>query len=174
MRILLAGFLFLLSCSTAKVVKTDKVAGVNFQSFKTFGFYKLEATGDTSSKFDFYSSLLKQAIARELTAKGYTQTSSDPDLLVNLGVVVKEETQTRQTDIREAPRYIGQRRYTWKSEEVPVGQYKTGTATVDLVESKQNRMVWQGTLEGIIPGNRKTYEKEINKGVTALFAKFPD
>ncbi|MET0300927.1 MAG: DUF4136 domain-containing protein [Flavitalea sp.] len=173
MRIIFVAFLFLVSCTTTKVIKTEKVADVNFQSFKTFGFYKLEASGDTSSKFDFYSSLLKDAIARELTSKGYTQTS-DPDLLINLGVVVKEETQTRQTDIREAPRYIGQRRYTWKSQEVPVSQYKTGTATIDLVESKQNRMVWQGTLEGIIPGNRKTYEKEINKGVAALFAKFPD
>ncbi|HMF72157.1 MAG TPA: DUF4136 domain-containing protein [Flavitalea sp.] len=162
-------------CSTGRVVKTEKAEGVNFQNFKTFDFYKLEASGDTSSsKFAAYTGILREAIARELTAKGYNESGGNPDLLVNIGIVVKEEIQTRETNIREAPRYIGQRRYSWKSQEVPVGRYKSGTVTIDLVESKKNNMVWQGVLEGIIAERQKGYESDVNKAVADLFAKFPD
>lgn len=175
MKLTFVVFLFALAgCSAGRVVKADKAPGVDFQSFKTFDFVKLEASGDTASaRFDTYSTMLRDAVARELKAKGYTQSNSNPDLLVNIGAVVKEQTQTRETNIREAPRYIGQRNYKWKSEEVVVGHYKTGTVTIELVDSKQNNMVWQGVVEGIISEKTKTYQNDVNKAMTDLFAKFP-
>jgi hypothetical protein len=167
--------LFIAACSPGRVIKTEKAEGVDFNSYKTFDFYKLEASGDTSTaKFAPYTNILQQSIARELQAKGYSQSSSDPDLLVNIGIVVKEETQTRETNIREAPRYIGQRRYSWKSQEVEVGRYKSGTVTIDLVDPRKNSMVWEGVLEGVIANKQSSYENDINKGITNLFEKFPN
>ncbi len=164
----------LLACSTARVVKTEKAPGIDFTSYKTYDFYELDASGDTTgNRFEPYTAILKQAISRELEAKGYRQ-DADPDLRVNIGIVVKEETQTRETNIREAPRYMGQRRYSWKSEQVEVGRYKVGTATIDLVDSRKNMMVWQGVMEGIISKKENSYEDDVNKGVTELFEKFPD
>lgn len=91
-------------CAAGRVVKTDKAQGVDFQSFKTFDFLKLEASGDTSSsRFNTYATMLRDAVTREMIAKGYTQSPTNPDLLVNIGAVVKEETQTRETNIRDAP-----------------------------------------------------------------------
>ena len=176
MRLSVIILLFVITgCSAGRVVKTEKAEGVNFQNFKTFDFFKLEASGDTSSsKFAAYTGILREAISRELKAKGYNESGNNPDLLVNIGIVVKEETQTRETNIREAPRYIGQRRYSWKSQDVVVGHYKSGTVTIDLVESQKNNMVWQGVLEGIIAEKQKGYESDINKAITNLFAKFPD
>jgi hypothetical protein len=166
---------FAIACSPARVARSEKAPGINFGDFKTYDFYKLEASGDTSSKrFAAYTDKLRQAIANELNSKGYRESSSNPDLLVNVGIVVTQQTQTRETNIREAPRYIGQRRYSWKSEEVVVGKYRSGTVTIDLVENKKNNMVWQGTLEGIISEKQKNFEADINKGVATLFAKFPD
>jgi hypothetical protein len=171
-------FLFLavlFACSTARVVKTEKAPGVDFSTYKTYDFYELEASGDTTgNKFGPYTALLRQAISKELNAKGYQQRSADPDLRVNIGIVVKEETQTRETNIREAPRYMGQRRYSWKSEQVEVGRYKVGTATIDLVDSRKDMMVWQGIMEGIVSNRKSNYESDVNKGVTQLFEKFPD
>jgi hypothetical protein len=166
--------LALLGCAPGKVVKTEKADNVNFQDFKTFDFYKLEASGDTaSSRFNTYTNILRDAVARELTAKGYRQSPGDADLLVNIGIVVKEERQTRETNIREAPRYIGQRRYSWKSQEVEVGRYKSGTVTIDLVDGKKNSMVWEGVLEGIISQKENAYRNDIDKGIADLFEKFP-
>ena len=163
------------ACSTARVVKTEKAPGVDFSAYKTYDYYELEASGDTAgNKFNPYTDLLRQAISRELEAKGLQQSSTDPDLRVNIGIVVREETQTRETNIREAPRYMGQRRYSWKSEQVEVGRYKTGTATIDLVDSRKNMMVWQGVMEGIISKKERSYESDVNRGVAELFEKFPD
>ncbi|RYY30374.1 MAG: DUF4136 domain-containing protein [Chitinophagaceae bacterium] len=165
----------LFACSTARVVKTEKAPGVDFTTYKTFDFYELGASGDTTgNKFNTYTDMLRQAISRELEAKGYRRESTDPDLRVNIGIVVKEEAQTRETTIREAPRYMGQRRYSWKSEQVEVGRYKTGTATIDLVDSRKNMMVWEGVMEGIISKKQSSYESDVNKGISQLFEKFPD
>ena len=161
-------------CSVTKTVNTVKAPGVDFTSFKTFDYFKLQASGDTvSSRFDNYANMIREAITREMIAKGYTQSSADPDLLINIGAVVKEQAQTRETNIRDAPRYTGQRNYSWKSEEVVVGHYKTGTVTIELVDRLKNSMVWQGVVEGLVADKPKTFQSDINKAITGVFQKFP-
>jgi hypothetical protein len=162
-------------CSSAKVIKTEKSEEGTFTVYKTFDFYKVEAKGDTNSqKFNESIEKLEDAVAIKLQKFGYLLSKTNPDLLINIGVVVKEEVQTRQTDFRtDAPRYIGQRRYSWKSQEVEVGRYRQGTVTVDVVDRKQNKMVWQGSIEDIIPEKTSNLDKAIKKGVDKLFASYP-
>ena len=141
----------LLACSSVKVLNTEQGVNVDFSKYKTFSFYQLNASGDTLSKgFEQRINILRNAISNELNKRGYSLNNSKPDMLVNIGIVVKEEVQTRQTDFRtDAPRYIGQRNYLWKSETVEVGRYREGTATVDLVDAAQNKMIWKGAVESI-------------------------
>ncbi len=162
-------------CSSSKVLKTEKSDAADFSSYKTFDFYKVAASGDTNAqKFNENVEKLEDAIAIKLQKFGYLLSKTNPDLLINIGVVVREEIQTRQTDLRtDAPRYIGQRRYSWKSQEVEVGRYRQGTVTVDLVDRKQNKLVWQGAIEDIIPQKTAKLEKTIKKGVEKLFASYP-
>jgi hypothetical protein len=87
---------------------------------------------------------------------------------------VNEEVQTRQTDFRtDAPRYLGQRNYSWKSQQVEVGRYREGTVTVHIVDRKQNKLVWKGAVQDIIPQKESRVEKTITKGVEKLFAEYP-
>lgn len=167
--------LLLAGCSSSKVLRTEKAEGVDFSPYKTFDFYKVEARGDTNSqKFSENIEKLEDAIAIKLQKFGYLLSKTNPDLLINIGVVVREEVQTRQTDFRtDAPRYIGQRRYSWKSQDVEVGRYRQGTGTVDMVDRKQNKLVWQGAIEDIIPQKDSKLEKTIKKGVEKLFASYP-
>jgi len=171
-------FLFILlltGCSSAKLLKTEKAEGTDFSSYKTFDFYKVEASGDTDSqKFNESIEKLENAIAIKLQKFGYLLSKTNPDLLINIGVVIRNEVQTRQTDIRtDAPRYIGQRRYSWKSQEVEVGRYQEGTVTVDLVDRKQNKLIWQAAVKDIIPKKDSKLERTINKGVEKLFSDYP-
>ena len=114
---------------------------------------------------------LKAAISRELEARGLAQ-ADDPDLHVNIGVVVKEEVQTRETNVREDMRYLGQRNYTWQSQEVPVGTYNEGTVTIDLVDAAKNELVWEGKASSVILKNNKKMQKRIDSGVKKAFKKF--
>src|SRR5688572_13466516 len=110
-----------LSCSSVRVLEKDPEVGFKLADYKTFDFFEVEASGDTTGSFSRNVNLLKEAIVRHLQSEGLKKSTSDHDLLINLGIVVEEKIQTRETDFRDAPRYMGQRRYTWKSENVEVG-----------------------------------------------------
>ncbi len=165
----------LAACSGIKVLHTETADNANLSKYKTFGFYRLRASGDTVSKgFDTKVSILKTAIANELTERGYSLQDKNPDLWVNIGIVAKEQTQTRQTNFStDAPLYIGQRTYTWKSEEVEVGRYREGTVTLHLVDAAQNKMVWKGAIQGILPESQSGVHQTADAAMRILFKKFP-
>lgn len=164
----------LANCSGPSSLKSEIEPGTDFSKYSTFDFYKFDASGDTSLMFPSRAKALQDAVAIELTNKGYKQSSDNPDLLVNIGLVIKEKAQTRETNFRDdAPRYIGQRNYSWKSEEVVVRYYREGSVTMDLVDRVANKRIWEGAAKGVIPGSSNKVQKEMDAGVKVLLAKIP-
>lgn len=161
------------ACSSYRVTQNHLDKSANFQAYRTFNFMEFDlaplASRAVSTEF---IDQIKTAVASELTRRGYQQTSGNADLMVNLGLVVQEKTQTRETDIREAPIYIGQRRYAWRSEEVPVGKYQEGTLNVDVVDGKSNQLLWDAAVRSVLTKTSGAPEK-INQAVAKLFEKFP-
>jgi len=166
-------FLSFLACTSARVKNTQAAPGFALSDYKTFNFYEVTTNGEPAdAQYNNRIDILKTAIQQKLTTKGLTLSPSNPDLLVNIGVVTTNKVQTRQTNFREdAPRYIGQRRYTWQSQEVVVDQYKQGAVTIDLVNPKTNAMVWQGSAEAVLPDKEANLEKTVADGVEKLFAE---
>ncbi|UYQ92507.1 DUF4136 domain-containing protein [Chitinophaga horti] len=163
--------LLLAACSTTRVVDREPADGFSLSSYKTFNFYEVSASGDSTVPDAAYRqgvTMLQREIARQLTLHGLHQ-AANPDLEVNIGLVLQEKVQTRQTDIREAPRYVGQRRYSWKSEEIEVGRYKEGTATIHLVDRAQNKMVWRGVVEDVVSPKASRREAQVTAAVAELF-----
>ena len=164
------------SCQPAyKILKSEKEEGFRLSDYSTFGFYDIEASGDTSSKtFETNAGIIKEAISRNLQQKGLNE-ARDPALKINIALSVKEEVQTRQTDFRTdgLPRYMGQRRYSWKSEEVQVGKYREGTMLIDLVDLTNNKMVWRGGSQGILPKS-KDFSVQINQVIDKIFKEIPN
>ena len=150
---------------------TSAVQAQSGSRYQTFDFLDFDVKVLTTHIVNHENvAYMKSAIADELKAKGLKQ-ASDPDLAVNIGVVVEEEVQTRETDIRDM-RYMGQRNYHWEVEEVPVGTYKMGTVSIDLVDTKQNKLVWSESARNVIDQNSKKVRKKIDKGVSKIFKKF--
>lgn len=169
-------FIFCSACSGVKVLEAESTPDANLAQYKTFDFYTLEASGDTvTTLFTDRINMLKEAISNEMVQRGYVRTSSRADLLVNIGVMVDEKVQTRTTDWRTdgAPRYMGQRNYSWKSEEVEVGRYREGTVSVHLVDAFKNKMVWKGAIQGVVPGTAAHAQKNTQKAIHKLFEQFP-
>ena len=115
---------------------------------------------------------LKQAVAAELRSRGYQPTRNNPDLLVNIGAVVKEKTQTRPTNIREAPLYIGQRRYHWQSQDVPVGTYDEGTINLHIIDAQRNDLIWDVAVASVLK-NGTLSQQTADEAVARAFDKFP-
>ena len=153
------------ACTPVRVVSTEQVAE-NFSEYKTFDFYQI-TNGEGP-----YTADLKNAIVRELEKKGYTRDQQSPDLRINIGTTVEDKVQTRETDYRDIA-YMGQRNYSWQSEEVVVNEYKEGTVVIDFVDSGEDKLVWQGVAAGTISGNESEMIKRIDKAMEMLFDKFP-
>ena len=172
---ILAWLLLLASCSPVIEVATAPAADFKLSDYKTFAFYEVDASGDgLGPAYQPQVDYLQQEITKQLESRGLTRAASDPDLLINLGVVVNEEVQTRETDLRsDPPNYIGQRRYTWRSKEVEVGRYKEGTVSVHLVDSDRNELVWQGTAEAILRSKPAKLQAQIAEAMEKLFSQVP-
>lgn len=172
--ILLVGVLA--GCSPYRIVRNQNDKSATWSTYRTFAFVDTSRLDPVPSiAYQRAVRQAKQAVGAELMTNGYKQvsdTQTTPDLLVNIGVVVHEKTQTRQTTIYEAPRYMGQRRYNWQSQEVPVGTYKEGTLSLHIVDSKQNALVWDAAVSGILSKKGITSE-QINEAVRDVFTKFP-
>jgi hypothetical protein len=170
-RCVLVLWLVVLGCTTVRIKKNEATTGFALADYQTFGFYDV-STKPAERAYTHQVNLLKSAIQQQLSNKGLSYAAVNPDLWVNIGVVTREKVQTRQTDFRtDAPRYMGQRRYTWRSQEVEVGRYKEGTATVDLVDREMNALVWTGVMEAIIPRKEARLQKTIAAGIDKLFGE---
>ena len=165
--------LLLVACAPTRVVSTNAQPGVDFTAYKTYNFLDVTARSEAMLPGPGgVTQQLKDAVAAQLQRRGYRQ-AAQPELWVNIGAVVQDRVQTRQTDIRDAPRYIGQRNYHWQSQEVVVNQYEEGTATVELVDAARNERVWSGAVASTITRNSDKLEKRIRQAMEKLFARYP-
>jgi hypothetical protein len=172
---LLALSLGLAACSTEQAVQTDQRSNVDFTAYKTYNFMDEMARNDSTAQGEGTGVFeVKRAVAREMESRGY-QRAAQPDLWVNIGIITQQKAQTRETNYRfdGAPQYIGQRNYHWQAQDVVVGQYQQGTATVDIVDAARKEQLWQGTTTSILSKKTDKSDKQIDEAVTAIFKKFP-
>jgi len=164
----------LIACSPMKVLNTEQGDNIDFTKYKTYNFFELKASGDTlTTAFAERSAILKNAIIMEMNKRGYSQ-SKHPDLLINIGIVIKEMSQIRQTDYRtDAPFYLGQRNYSWKSQDIIIGTYRDGAVSIDIVDATQNKMVWKGSIEAILANKNTSLQRQAKAGMKLLFKNYP-
>lgn len=167
-----ACLLFLMaSCATTSSVITDYDREADFSEYRTFfwsdEFQMQQVEGENEPLF--YNTLnkkrLKQAIQREMEARGYTMSSENPDLLVNAQVLVEERTTTQNN----LP-YRGF--YYWGPPVPQTSTNKEGDIVVDLIDQEQHQLVWQGYATGVLDTRTKNREEEIRDAVTIIFAKY--
>ncbi|MGB5203902.1 DUF4136 domain-containing protein [Eudoraea sp.] len=156
------------------LVSYNKAAKVDFKKYKTYQVYGLNVT--TIPEFEPKKESLNFLITKideQMSARGCQKVKENPDLILNIGVVISAEQKTRQTDIRDAPRYMGERNYHWESQEIVVQNYNEGTVILDVVESENNKLIWQAVSKGMISASIDTNLSRITKAVKKMFNKYP-
>lgn len=164
-----------LSVMSQVLVSYNKASDTDFTAYKTFQVYKLEVNDTIQFEPQREGlNLLITEINKQMELRGYQKVKENPDLLINVGVVITKEQQTRETDLRDAPAYIGQRNYHWESEEIVVGTYIAGSVILDIVDTGADEMIWQAVSKGVLAEKkREKNKKKIAKGVEKLFKKYP-
>ncbi|WP_186757908.1 DUF4136 domain-containing protein [Echinicola salinicaeni] len=159
------------SCSAGKVIDINSDENFHINNYESFDFYQTDLEIDQMPEFEKRVDWIKEAIGEEFRDLGLKRDTVTPELLVNIGIVLEEKIQTRETDLRsDPPTYIGQRRYHWEVQEVEVGRYNEGTFTLDLVDAKTENLMWKGVAEGIVSDNENRAYKNIKEGTKKLLS----
>ena len=169
--------LAMISCVPVKVASVSKLSQkAEGKTYKTYNIGGLELKSKPGENFSKNLQLVVAAIDMQMQTRGFVRGPVNPDLLINLGISVTDEVETRETTIRDAPyhvKYGDGRSYGWQSEEIIVSEYKAGHVVLDFVDTKQNEMIWQGGVTGTLTNKQKKMKKRIDSVFGLLFKKFP-
>jgi hypothetical protein len=154
------------ACASTPAIHRETSPAATFSSYKTFGFFSPLAT-DKAAYESLFSQHLKDATRRAMESKGYVFSDSAPDLLLNFYVNVQDKQEVRST-----PGSVGNTGYPggyygyrsgyyrgFNTVTIETVNYKQGTLTIDLVDSKQKALAWTATAEG-----RVSYDAIKNPG----------
>jgi hypothetical protein len=139
---------------------------------------------DNSARPTAYIDLtVRNEVNKYLSKKGWTEVSTDPDVLISYDVLVKRSLEQRSDPLYTMPltrlfynpftghwvtiyypsEFIGYTTYT-----VPVREARV---TITMADSRTDKVIWQGWTTEVLNNSRIT-EKEIKKAVKRIFRKF--
>jgi len=167
------------SCSPTVKVTTDYDHAVNFNEFKTFAVYDLKAQDGQINQLNV--DRITKAIRAEMISKGFTETMASPDLKVNAVTILKNKRQvTANTDFYG---YGGMYRPYgyWGGRGMMGGanttfnsyDYVDGSLVIDIVSTKNQKLVWQGIGNAQIDSTPNNPEEFIANSIKKIMAGFP-
>lgn len=164
---ILAISLLLMALTTA--VFADHVAvdydhGTNFRQVKTYSWSRVHTANS------IWDQRVKDAIDKQLTAKGWTQLPSGGD--VSLVAVEKTSIHQQYETVYDG---FGGRRWGggFGDATTSIDNYKVGTLIVSMFNGDSKQLVWRGTSSSDLSGNPQKNAKKLDKDVAKMFKNFP-
>ena len=158
------------SCTSVRVA-ADYDKNADFNSYKTFAFFK---TGiDKAEISDLDKRRILRAIETELLAKGFTK-SENPDLLVSIFTKERQEVNVYNNG-------FGGFGYGWgwspfyNNFNNNVRTSTQGSLYIDLIDAEKKELVWQGKGSGYLntSSNVDKREARIKEFVAEIVKKYP-
>lgn len=167
------------SCSPTVKVTTDYDHSANFSQYKTFTVYNLRAQEGQVNQLN--ADRVAKAIRAEMTAKGFVESSDNPDLKVNAVSILKNKTQvTADTNFYG---YGGMYRpYGYWGGGAMMGggtttfnsyDYVDGSLVIDIVSAKTQKLLWQGIGNAQIDSKPDNPEEFIAGAIKKILEGFP-
>lgn len=163
---------------------------VDFASYQTF--YLLPEPPTENNPIAVKSwprRLVERAVIRELKLKNYKEVKdiAAADMLVAIQFSLKDEERTyttTSTDINYGNGgytnygygygyrdYYGYR--TFSNTTTTTAQFRKGNMIIDLIDKKENALIWEAFAEGKGETNMDAIEEKVNRVVAAIFTKYP-
>ncbi len=150
---------------------------VDFSQYSTFGFFDPLAT-DQEGYESILSNFLKVATAQQLDQRGYSYSDS-PDLLINFYVHTEEKVRSRTVPTMGS--YYAYRDpffydpwVAYPAYETRIDQYTVGTLNVDVVDTKNKKLIWEGVVSGRVTDSAiRNLEQSVDDAIAAVMQDFP-
>ena len=173
--------LFLSSCSSVRVLSDyDKEA--NFNGYKTYAFYK---TGiDKAQISDLDKKRILKAIENEMATRGFSK-SKDPDILISIFTKEREQVDVYNNNWGWGGGFgwgfgWGWNPWLWGpgwggAWGPNVSTRTEGSLYIDLIDTRDKELVWQGRGEGTLNRTKNIEKKEeqIQKFVSEILSEYP-
>jgi hypothetical protein len=166
--------LVLVACASKPQIRTQSAPALDVGKYQSFGFVEHPDT-DTSGYTTLTTRYLKDAVTREMLARGYTQ-SEQPDLLVNFSVGSKDKVEGNSWPDVGLGWGRWSRGWGWGGTlgGRDIRTITEGTLTIDVVDEEHKELVWSGTAKGRVTSKAENDpQPAINEAVSAIFAKYP-
>jgi hypothetical protein len=159
--------LILAGCAASgPTIMVNTAPGTDLSGFETFNFLQPLGTDRDNGARTPMSSMLMDAMTRELTTRGMTQSDS-PDLMVDFFVTTEDRMDVRTTrnssmhSMHSVHRsHWGRSGFsTWPTYQTTVRQYTQGTLLVDLIDPAANALVAEGAAQNRIRSNELTRQQ---------------
>lgn len=181
--ILVLAALAFVGCGVSAHVEKDP--SVDLKNYKTFAWLTDHegSKKDGKSYQNFQEKSLKDMVNSQLEKNGWRQVRSNPDVMIDYDIMIENDVKSQSESVYSRPyvryfynpytrrinsvyypsQYMGENSYA-----VP---YKSGTITLNFVDTKTNNLVWQGWAETEIT-NKRLQQDDMKKVVKAIFKKF--
>jgi hypothetical protein len=160
------------SCGPQLTVTSDYDHTANFSQFHTYKIVQLEQQYQALSQFN--QTRVINAVNAQMLAKGFTQNSDNPDMLVNITSIMKNQ----QEIVANSYGYGGgYRPYAWgggnMSTTVNVQNYTAGSLIIEVANASTKKLIWEGIGNQDIDAPSNNPEQAINTAVQKIMASFP-
>ena len=142
--------------------------GMDFAQYRSYTWAAQDrfSTGDPRlDNNEFFQARLRAAVDREMSARGFEKASA-----AGAGLVVHYHASVQQKmDVNALDSQYGY------CEECHSSVYDAGTITIDLVDSRTNRLVWRGWSEGTLDGidQQDVIEARVDAAVASIMQRLP-
>jgi hypothetical protein len=172
------------ACAPSVKVRSDADPTVNLNQYQTYGFFsQMGIEGDN------YSNLLGQhfrdAVSSQMNSRGFSQSDS-PQLQINVSIGAEDKVRVNTyQDPYLHGGYYGRGGYGYGyggmggygyggGTRTTVHQYTEAKVYIDLVDSTEHKMVWQGVATFTVTDKMQEQLREtVHNTVDKIFSKFP-
>jgi hypothetical protein len=145
----------------AQKVKVDSNPSAPFATYKTYAW----VTGTTAPN-PLNDQRLRASVDQRLAARGLTQKTASPDLVVTTHVTTQERRELVPVGFAYGPWWGG---YGGAYIDTQI----EGTLVVDFYDAKTKQMVWRGVASASASEKPTKNMEKMNKALDKMFEKFP-
>jgi hypothetical protein len=168
----------MVSCKPTLKVSADYDRSANFSAYKTFSLYYLVTNRHVT---ELNEDRIWNSIRTEMLKKGYKENDRNPDIVVNAVSVVNNKKYVSANShlygyggaYRPYGYWNGGLVTGSRSTTVQAASYKEGSLLIEVVDSKTNKLVWQGTGNAEFEKQPKNPDAAISGAVNKILASFP-
>jgi hypothetical protein len=150
-------------------VETSKAPNVNLAQYRTFAWFEPASPSPRQQSFERSpaGAVVREQIARNLAAKGVSETAQNPDFLV--AYHGKLEQRMDVTDWGYPGWWWG----GWGGPNVAVSEYTQGTLIIDFIDPRTKQVFWRGTASAVVNQPENPNPKKLAGAVDKVMKKYP-